>query len=114
MGKKILTFIFIILTALLLAGCGGTSSKKDLGGGSGSVIDELTAGRIQGSVTAAENNYPIKEAIVETDECQSLTDEQGKYLLGPINAGDYRVIARAKGFEVSVADSVRVLSGRIS
>lgn len=114
MAKKILTFIFIILTALLLAGCGGTSSKKDLGGGSGSVIDELTAGRIQGIVTAAENNFPIKEAIVETDECQSLTDEQGKYLLGPINAGDYRVIARAKGFEVSVADSVRVLSGRIS
>lgn len=114
MLKKFFTLIFLLLTAIFLTGCGGTSSKKTLSSGSTGVIDELSSGRIQGKVSQYGTAIPIKDAIIEINEVQAVTDETGQYSLGPIYPGDHRVVARAKGYEVTMQDPVRVYMGKIT
>ena len=111
---KLLILILSLLTLLFTTGCGGISKDKDISNGPGQDYDDLEAGRIQGTILVTTNGGPLKGAIIETFEKQAITDDAGQYLLGPIPAGDYRVIARASGYALGVKDDVRVLSGRIT
>ncbi|NLF97395.1 MAG: hypothetical protein GX569_11695 [Candidatus Riflebacteria bacterium] len=110
-------FIFamtVLLAVLSICGCSGISKSKTLSSGPTQTFDDLEAGKIQGTITTEASGNPIKGAIIETFEKQAVADENGLYLLGPVPAGDYRVIARASGYSLGVKDEVRVLSGRIT
>lgn len=109
-----LTVILFLVLSFCVAGCGGTSSSKKLSSGPTPIVDDLEAGRIQGTVTSADTGTVIKGAIVETFQNQATAGNDGTYILGPMAAGDYRVIARATGFSPVVKDAVRVLSGQIT
>ena len=109
-----LIVLFFALTVILTTGCGGTSSSKNLSAGPSPIVDDLESGRIKGTVTSAVTGNIIKGAIVETFEKQAVAGDDGSYLLGPLPAGDYRVIARASGYEPIVKDDVRVIAGRIT
>ncbi|NCB40940.1 MAG: carboxypeptidase regulatory-like domain-containing protein, partial [Erysipelotrichia bacterium] len=109
-----LIVLFFALTVILTTGCGGTSSSKNLSAGPSPIVDDLESGRIKGTVTSSVTGNIIKGAIVETFEKQAVAGEDGAYLLGPLPAGDYRVIARASGYEPIVKDDVRVIAGRIT
>ncbi|PKL50270.1 MAG: hypothetical protein CVV42_03170 [Candidatus Riflebacteria bacterium HGW-Riflebacteria-2] len=111
---KIIMAIAVILVMLSICGCSGISKSKTLSSGPAQTFDDLEAGKIQGTVTANAGGNPVKGAIIETFEKQAVADENGLYLLGPVPAGDYRVIARASGYSLGVKDEVRVLSGRIT
>ncbi len=110
----LMVFLVFVSVVTLITGCGGTSSTKNLSNGPAAITDDLDAGRIQGTVTSLHNGSLIKGAIVETFQNQSVAGEDGKYLLGPMAAGDYRVISRATGYSPVVKDGVRVLSGRVT
>lgn len=118
MKKKYLrdvTLCFFAIGCLFfIFGCGGTSSGKKISTGPGATIDDLEAGRIQGTIFAQSNGNVIKGAVVETFQQQSITGDDGRYMLGPIPAGDYRLIARASGFSPVVKDDVRVYAGKIT
>lgn len=111
---KLFIMAISILTLLFITGCGGISKSKTLSSGPAQTFDDLEAGKIQGTVFAHTGGTPLKGAVIETFEKQAVADEAGQYLLGPIPAGDYRVIARASGYSLGVTDDVRVLSGRIT
>lgn len=114
-GNNSFRFLFcLFICVIFLTGCGGTSSGKKLSSGPGNVVDDLEAGRIQGKITSADTGSIVKGAIVETYQKQAVSGDDGRYLLGPIPAGDYRVIARASGFSPVVKDNVRVFAGQIS
>lgn len=104
----------LVLSLLVLCGCGGTSSTKDLAQGPGADPDLLDHGKISGVIIAEANGQPIVGAIVETYQTQATTASDGRYLLGPVPAGDYRVIARSSGYALSVKEDVRVFVGKIS
>lgn len=110
----LLTLLVFVCAATFITGCGGTSSTKSLSSGPAAITDDLDAGRIQGTVTSLDNGTIIKGAIVETFQTQAVAGEDGRYLLGPMAAGDYRVISRATGYSPVVKDGVRVLGGRIT
>lgn len=105
---------FALCCTLLIFGCGGTSSSKTISSGPGATFDDLEAGRIQGTVFSQSTGNIVKGAIVETFQQQATAGEDGRYLIGPIPAGDYRVIARSPGFSPVVKDDVRVYAGRIT
>ncbi len=106
--------ISLTLGLVFTSGCGGTSSSKSLSNGPTPIVDDLDAGRIQGTVTSLDNSAVIKGAVVETFQTQAVAGDDGRYLLGPMAAGDYRVISRATGYSPVVKDGVRVLAGRIT
>ncbi len=110
----ILFSISAMLIVIFITGCGGTSSSKILTPGPGAIFDSLDAGKIQGTIHTQDNKTPIKGAIVETFELQAVTGEDGRFLIGPMPAGDYRLIARAPGFAATVQEGVRVYAGRIT
>jgi len=111
---KLFIMAISILTVLFITGCGGISKSNTLSDGPSQTYDDLEAGQIQGTILAYANGNPLKGAVIETFEKQAVADETGQYLLGPVPAGDYRVIARASGYALGVKDDVRVLSGRIT
>ncbi|MDD3147411.1 MAG: IPT/TIG domain-containing protein [Candidatus Riflebacteria bacterium] len=113
-GLLLVMLLLFACASLFVVGCGGTSSSKSLSSGPAAVTDDLDAGRIQGTVTSLDNGTLIKGAIVETFQNQAVAGEDGRYMLGPMPAGDYRVISRATGYSPIVKDGVRVLSGRIT
>lgn len=111
---RLLVLVTVAVSIFIISGCSGISKSKTLSTGPAQTYDDLEAGRMQGTVSAEANGNPLKGAIIETFEKQAVADETGQYLLGPIPAGDYRVIARASGYSLGVKDDVRVLSGRIT
>lgn len=111
---KLLVLLTVAVSTFLIAGCSGISKSKTLSTGPSQTYDDLEAGRIQGTILVDANGSPLKGAVIETFEKQAVADETGQYLLGPIPAGDYRIIARASGYSLGVKDDVRVLSGRIT
>ncbi len=112
-ARCLLSFI-LCLTVIFSSGCGGTSSSKKLSSGPAPIVDDLEAGRIQGTVTSLDNGTVIKGAVVETFQHQAVAGDDGRFLLGPMAAGDYQVISRATGYSPVVKEGVRVLSGRIT
>jgi len=112
-GALFLSVLFLA-AIFLITGCGGTSNTKKLSGGPAQVVDDLEAGRIQGTVSSLDSGLVIGGAVIETFENQAVAGNDGKYLLGPMAAGDYRVIARATGYSPVIKDAVRVLAGRIT
>ncbi|MDN5279702.1 MAG: hypothetical protein PWR01_3667 [Clostridiales bacterium] len=113
--KRNYFFIFCAIFSLLLfSGCGGTSSTTELPAGDGSTGDNLNHGRIQGTIIASSTGNVIAGAIVETFQSQAVTGADGRYLLGPVPAGDYRLVARASGYAPIVKDGVRVYPGKIT
>lgn len=104
----------LVLSLLILCGCGGTSSTKDLPQGPGADPDLLDHGKISGIITAEANGLPVAGAVVETYQTQAITASDGRYLLGPVPAGDYRVIARSSGYALNVKEDVRVFVGKIT
>lgn len=109
-----LIFILFTLIAIIFAsGCGGTSSSNDLSG-SDSKTGNLDHGRIQGTVIASSTGNVVSGAIIETFDHQASSGEDGRYLLGPMPAGDYRIITRASGYSPRVKEKVRVYPGKIS
>ena len=112
--KKIWAQVFIVQLLVLFAlGCGGTSSNSELSSGPTNSSNSLDYGRIQGTVIATGGSV-ISGAVIETYQTQAVTATDGRYLLGPIPAGDYRVITRASGYAPSVKESVRVYPGLIT
>lgn len=108
-------FVFCALISfLLLTGCGGTSSSTTLSTDTGNSGTNLDYGRIQGTLIASLTGNVIQGAIIETFQSQAVTGADGRYLLGPIPAGDYRVIARASGYSPLVMEGVRVFPGKIT
>lgn len=108
-------FFFVYCFALsvsLLTGCGGVNPPSGADGQPTSTSD-LEWGAIGGTVTAS-GGVPLAGAFVETSSKQAITATQGTYLLGPMPAGDYRVIARASGFQSQIRDGVRVTPGQIT
>ncbi|GAB4267018.1 MAG: hypothetical protein Kow0029_01220 [Candidatus Rifleibacteriota bacterium] len=107
--------IFLALFSFLIfTGCGGISSSTSISAGDSATQKNLDYGRIQGTITASSTGNIIAGAIVETHEAQAISGDDGRYLLGPIPPGDYRVIARASGYSPVIKDSVRVLPGKIT
>ena len=111
--KRNWLFIFCAIFLLFLTGCGGTSSSEKISTPS-TDINNPDYGRIQGTVTASSTGNIIVGAIVETFQAQAVTASDGRYLLGPLPAGDYRLITRATGYSPVVKDAVRVLPGKIT
>lgn len=114
--NRILPVIFFLglITMIFLTACGGTSGSKKISSGPGAVFDDLEAGKVQGTVFSQSTGSIIKGAVVETYGHQAVTGDDGKYLIGPMPAGDYRLIARAPNFSAMVKEDVRVYAGRIT
>ncbi|MEW6710307.1 MAG: IPT/TIG domain-containing protein [Candidatus Riflebacteria bacterium] len=106
-------FFICALCLLFFIGCGGTSSTTSLTT-SGTANGDLDNGRIQGTIIASSTGNILAGAIVETWQAQAITGSDGRYLLGPVPPGDYRVVARASGYSPIVKDGVRVLAGKIT
>lgn len=111
--KRICIFFIGALFLFLISGCGGTSSSTDLPAAV-SDNDNPEHGRIQGTVTASSTGSILVGAIVETHQAQAVTGADGRYLLGPVPAGDYRVVTRASGYSPMIKDAVRVFPGKIT
>ena len=111
--KHICIFFIGALFLFLISGCGGTSSSTDLPAGGGDSTNP-DYGRIQGTVIASTTGKILVGAVVETFQAQAVTGEDGRYLLGPLPAGDYRVVTRATGYSPMVKDAVRVFPGKIT
>lgn len=105
-----ITYIFIFI--FFSVGCGGTSSDKVLNQGAGGPSGDLSLGKIQGTVTAADTGLALSNAIVEAYQNQATTDSNGNYLLEDIPAGDHNVTVRLQGYEAEVKNAVRVFSGQ--
>lgn len=110
--KQKCIFFIDILLLFLIFGCGGTSSPTDLPAtGNNANFDY---GHIQGTVIASMTGKIIVGAVVETFQAQAITDADGCYLLGPLPAGDYQLVARATGYSPIVKNGVRVYPGKIT
>lgn len=96
-----------------LVGCGGTDKKASLPS-SKADPDLFNQGKISGIITFRGSQNPIKGAIIETLDSQTNSQEDGSYLLGPLDAGDYRLIIRSEGYKAKLRESVRVYEGRIT
>jgi hypothetical protein len=105
--------IFLVFAISLIVGCGGTSSNTNISPGPGDNGNPLDYGRIKGTVSG-DSSIKLEGAVVETYQAQATTASDGTYLLGPVPAGDYRVIARATGYTPSVKENVRILPGQIT
>lgn len=110
--QRILVVFLCALSIIFFAGCGGTSSNTSLPGTGAN--DNPDYGRIQGTIIASSTGNIIVGAIVETFQTQAISGADGRYLLGPLPAGDYKVITRAPGYSPSVKEAVRVFPGKIT
>jgi hypothetical protein len=107
-------FLFLIISVCLFTGCGGTSSSTSLPSGQDGDGNNLDHGRIQGTIIASSTGNIIPGAVVETFQSQAISGEDGRYLLGPLAAGDYRLVVRASGYSPQIKEGVRVFPGKIS
>ena len=106
------TYIFVLV--VFFVGCGGTSSEKVLSQGSGSGYDEYSVGKIKGKITASDTGLGLSGAIVEAYQSQSITSEDGTFLLERIPAGDHNVTVRMNGYNASSVSGVRVYAGKVT
>lgn len=107
-------FLPCIFSALIfLVGCGGVNSSDGDSGGRPQYITDLTSGGIRGIVTSS-SSVTIDQAIVEAGSTQAITASGGNFLMLNLTAGDYRVSARAQGYNPTYKENVRVRSGIIT
>ncbi len=111
--KSIVILIFFIFIFFIL-GCGGTSSPKTLSQGSGESYDDFTTGKIKGLITSFETGLGLSGAIIEAYQCQTVSGNDGSFLLEGIPAGDHSVTVRLQGYNAAVQNNVRVLNGQIT
>lgn len=106
-------FVLYVFSLLLpfLCGCGGVNPSSSTGNDTGTEVS-LDWGSITGRVTAS--GTPLAQAYIETTTRQAVTASAGTYLLGPLPAGDYRLIARAAGLQSQVRTGVRVRPGLVT
>ena len=85
------------------------------GEGKGTVVITLPisaeTGTISGTVTNITNGAPIEGAMVEAGAGYDNTDQNGKYTISNIPAGNYMVTASATGYESLSQDNVVVSEG---
>lgn len=104
--RCLLSFI-LCLAVIFSPGCGGTSSSKKLSDGPAPIVDDLEAGRIQGTVTSLDTGTVVKGAVIETFQHQAVAGEDGRYLLGPMAAvriHDYAIAGMQLHSELVIAE----------
>ncbi|MFZ2961416.1 MAG: carboxypeptidase regulatory-like domain-containing protein [Candidatus Ozemobacteraceae bacterium] len=109
-GLALLAGILVFLSGL--TGCGGIN-PSDGGGSTSNVPIDLTAGGIAGTVLASDTG-PLSGAVVEAGGKQATTATDGRFLLQPLSAGDYRLTSRASKYIPTVIEGVRVTAGIIT
>lgn len=108
--KKI--FIFFPFFIFLVLGCGGTNpTPKSLT--SDTTPFDPSNGGISGIIVSS-SSATIDGAYVETTGRQTVSASGGGYLLYPLTAGEYQVIARYSGFSPGYKNQVQVYSGKIT
>lgn len=107
--------LLVILACALICvmGCGGVNSTGDDSGSGGQFLADLEAGGMKGAILAS-GSVPVAAAIVEAGEHQTIAASDGRYLMLNLSAGDYRVVARAPGFQPGYREGVRVRPGIIT
>lgn len=98
---------------MFLLGCGGLNPSKGDDDQTDTGDSDLDNGGITGSIYAS-GSTAISGAIAEAADRQAITASDGRYLLTQIPAGDYQVIARARGYFPQTRDAVRVYTGKIT
>ncbi|MBF0501126.1 MAG: carboxypeptidase regulatory-like domain-containing protein [Candidatus Riflebacteria bacterium] len=106
------TFVVVSFFVISMIGCGGVNPSDGSTSPSNGPVD-LTAGGISGTVIGSDTGL-LSGAVVESGGKQSTTATDGRFLLQPLSAGDYRVTARASRYVPTVIEGVRVLPGRIT
>jgi hypothetical protein len=111
--KNFFWFTLLLLAAFLVTGCGGTNpSPKSLT--DTTAVFDPSSGGISGTVVGTDTTTTIAGALVEAAERQTETGSSGTYLLYPLTAGNYQVVARSPGFSPGYQNQVRVLPGKIT
>lgn len=104
-------FLTLAICCLLFSfGCNGPNP-------SGNTDTSTPAGLENGGISGlvyGTNAVPIASAVVEAGGRQAISASSGRYLLFPLSAGDYRLTARATGYQPTIKDGVRILAGQIT
>ena len=102
------------LLSLFCIGCGGVNPSTVTDSNPTRSVWTLDSGGVSGAAVTADSAQPISGALIEAGNQQAITASDGRYLLGPLDQGDYRVVARFSGLTPGVRESIRVRSGLIT
>lgn len=86
----------VSIAAVLLAGCGGSSSSSD------STTPVVQVTNLSGQVLNKETLEPIANVTVKVNDKVATTDNQGRYSVVGVNVGSSTIIVTAPGYTTQV------------
>jgi len=109
-GAKFFTAILLVLTFLILSGCGGETSREDGGGGGGGEPGTVSGYVSQSNGGPALSGSTVTSTARDGSRDTATTDENGYYILN-VTSGKVDVEANKSGYAASKAQEV-ILSGQ--
>ncbi len=111
------TFVVVLLAAVLLAAAPACGAGIDLPGGAhGGPVHAHSVGSLAGTVTDKYTRQPLfaTDVVVVGTGLGGITDRHGKFKISDVPVGTYQVTVSMMGYELGVVDDVEVKGGSVT